>query len=104
MDSSGRIGKAIFNARADAIRAHARFPIAKQRFRSDVPAMWLASPLNRCLIPDTGAMAVSITVIRLNRLDPAFADRPDLWVARDLAIVAIWLDAKRPASQPQVAA
>ena len=42
---------------------------------------------------DTGAMAVSITVIRLN-----------LWVARALAIVAIWLDAKRPASQPQLAA
>jgi hypothetical protein len=38
-------------------------------------------------------MAVSITVIRLN-----------LWVARALAIVAIWLDAQRPASQPQLAA
>jgi hypothetical protein len=29
-------------------------------------------------------------------LDPAFADRLDLWVARELAIVALWLDAKRP--------
>jgi hypothetical protein len=29
-------------------------------------------------------------------LDPAFADRLDLWVARELAIVALWLEAKRP--------
>jgi hypothetical protein len=70
MDSSGRIDQTRFNARADAIRAHPRFPVAKQKFCADVPAMWLASPLNRRLIADTGAMAVSITVTGLNRLDP----------------------------------
>ncbi len=70
MDSSGRIDQTLFNARADAIRAHPRFPVAKRQFCADVPAMWLASPLNRRLIADTGAMAVSITVTGLNRLDP----------------------------------
>jgi len=68
MDSSGRID--LFNARSEAIRAHPHFPVAKQRFCTDVPAVWLASPLNRRLIADTGAMAVSITVTGLNRLDP----------------------------------
>jgi hypothetical protein len=70
MDSSGRIDQALFSARADAIRAHPRFPIAKRRFCTEVPAMWLASPVRRRLIADTGAMAVSITVTGLNRLDP----------------------------------
>ena len=32
-------------------------------------------------------------------LDPGFADRLDLWVARELAIVDLWLQAKR-ASRP----
>jgi hypothetical protein len=32
-------------------------------------------------------------------LDPGFADRLDLWVARELAIVDLWLQAKRPSSQ-----
>jgi hypothetical protein len=70
MDSSGRIDQALFDARSDAIRAHPRFPVAKQRFCAEVPAVWLASPLNRRLIADTGAMAVSITVTGLSRLDP----------------------------------
>jgi hypothetical protein len=70
MDSSGRIDQARFNARAEALQGHPRFPIAKQRFCTEVPAMWLASPLNRRLIADTGAMAVSITITGLNRLDP----------------------------------
>ena len=70
MDSGGRIDRAEFNARAAALRAHPRFPAAKQRFCTDVPAMWLASPLNRRLISDTGALAISITITGLNRLDP----------------------------------
>jgi hypothetical protein len=70
MDSSGRIDQDLFNARSEAIRAHPHFPVAKQRFCTVVPAVWLASPLNRRLIADTGAMAVSITVTGLNRLDP----------------------------------
>ncbi len=70
MDRSGRMGLAHFAARADEIRTHPRFPIAKRRFCTEVPAMWLASPLRRRLIADTGAMAVSITVTGLNRLDP----------------------------------
>jgi hypothetical protein len=70
MDSSGRIDRELFTARAEDIRAHPRFAIAKQRFCAEVPAVWLASPLNRRLIADTGAMAVSITVTGLNRLDP----------------------------------
>lgn len=70
MDSSGRIDQDLFNARSEAIRAHPHFPVAKQRFCTDVPAVWLASPLNRRLIADTGAMAVSITVTGLNRFDP----------------------------------
>ncbi len=70
MDSSGRIDQLLFEARSEAIRAHPGFPIAKQRFCTDVPAVWLASSLNRRLIADTGAMAVSITVTGLNRLDP----------------------------------
>ena len=70
MNASGRIDQASLNARAEALQAHPRFPVAKQRFCTEVPAMWLASPLNRRLIADTGAMAVSITVTGLNRLDP----------------------------------
>jgi hypothetical protein len=70
MDSNGRIDLTRFSARADAVRAHPRFPIAKRRFCAEVPVMWLASPLRRRLIADTGAMAVSITVTGLNRLDP----------------------------------
>jgi hypothetical protein len=70
MDKGGRIDLALFAARAEAIRTHPRFQFAKRRFCTEVPAMWLASPLRRRLISDTGAMAVSITVTGLNRLDP----------------------------------
>lgn len=70
MDSNGRIDQERLTARAQALQGHARFPVAKQRFCTEVPAMWLASPLNRRLISDTGAMAISITITGLNRLDP----------------------------------
>lgn len=71
MDGRGRIDLSLFNARAEELRGHPRFAQAKERFCTEVPAHWLASPYRRALIADTGALAVSITIAGMHRLDPA---------------------------------
>jgi DNA-binding MarR family transcriptional regulator len=68
MDSKGRIDVAIFDARVRAVKAHTRFSIAKAKFCNDVPKHWLSSPINHTLIADTGAYAITIAIIGLNRI------------------------------------
>jgi DNA-binding MarR family transcriptional regulator len=68
MDSKGRIDIPIFDARVRAVKADPRFHSAKARFCHDVPERWLNSPINRALIADTGAYALTIAIIGMNRI------------------------------------
>ncbi|MGH8336659.1 MAG: hypothetical protein ACRETL_07575, partial [Gammaproteobacteria bacterium] len=70
MDSQGRVDRALFNARAEAILHHPGFAEAKAVFCRDVPEFWLEQPLKRILIADTGAMAITICIVGFSRLWP----------------------------------
>jgi DNA-binding MarR family transcriptional regulator len=69
LDNKGRIDVNVFNARTKVVLDHPRFASAKAHFCRAVPESWLESPFRRTLISDTGAFAVIIAIIGLDRLD-----------------------------------
>jgi len=70
VDSKGRIDRDAFNQRVEAVTSDPRFPAAKRRFCREVPASRLHNWFRHTLSADTGAFAVGIAIIGLNRLDP----------------------------------
>ena len=70
MDRRGRVNLAAFNAHAESLLAHPRFAEARARFCADVPARWMATPLQRWLIADTGGLAVALCISGMHRLFP----------------------------------
>lgn len=70
MDSKGRINRAHFHQRVVDVKADPRFAAAKSRFCRDVPASRLHTWFRHTLSADTGAFALGIAIIGLNRLDP----------------------------------
>lgn len=70
MDSNGKIEREAFALRVEALKSDPRFPSAKRRFCRDVPASRLHGWFRHTLSADTGAFALGIGIIGLNRLDP----------------------------------
>lgn len=70
MDRRGRVNLAAFSAHAETLLVHPRFAEARARFCTDVPARWMATPLQRWLIADTGGMAVALCITGMHRLFP----------------------------------
>jgi|JI8StandDraft_2_1071088.scaffolds.fasta_scaffold06721_2 hypothetical protein len=68
MDKRGRVNLPAFNAHAEHLRQHPRFAEARARFCADVPARWMATPLQRWLIADTGGLAVALCITGMHRL------------------------------------
>jgi DNA-binding MarR family transcriptional regulator len=70
VDSKGRIDRAAFNARVEALKAHPRFGDAKERVCRDVPESRLHAWFRRTLDADTGAFAIGIAIIGMDQLFP----------------------------------
>lgn len=70
VDSRGRIDRALFHRRVTEVMADPGFERAKARFCRDVPASRLHTWFRHTLSADTGAFALGIAIIGLNRLDP----------------------------------
>ena len=70
MDARGRVNLEAFNAFSERLRLHPRFAEARARFCHDLPERWMATPLQRWLIADTGGMAVAVCITGMHRVLP----------------------------------
>jgi DNA-binding MarR family transcriptional regulator len=70
MTAQPRLDFESFAARAQAVRDHPRFGVAKGIFCKDVLETWLEFPFRRTLIADTSCFAVIIAIFGMNRINP----------------------------------